>query len=79
MHEANPIAFIIEQAGGRATTGHQRVVNIEPESLRQRIPLILGSKNEVERIERYHVEHEQGIDREFTSPLFNVRSLFSGG
>jgi fructose-1,6-bisphosphatase len=79
MHEANPIAFIIEQAGGRATTGHLRVMDIKPESLQQRIPLILGSKNEVERIERYHREHEQGLDREFTSPLFNVRSLFSGG
>ena len=78
LYEANPMSFIIEQAGGRATTGHLRVMDIKPESLQQRIPLILGSKNEVERIERYHREHEQGLDREFTSPLFNVRSLFSG-
>ncbi len=78
MYEANPIAFIIEQAGGRATTGRNRIMEVQPESLHQRIPLILGSKNEVERIERYHHEHAQGLDREFSSPLFNVRSLFSG-
>ena len=78
MYEANPIAFIIEQAGGAATTGRQRIMDVKPESLHQRIPLILGSRNEVERIERYHREHEQGLDREFSSPLFNVRSLFSG-
>ncbi len=78
MYEANPIAFIIEQAGGAATTGRQRIMDVKPESLHQRIPLILGSKHEVDRIERYHREHEQGLDREFSSPLFNVRSLFSG-
>jgi len=78
MFEANPIAFIIEQAGGKATTGRQRILEVKPESLHQQIPLIFGSKDEVERIERYHREHEQGLDREFTSPLFNVRSLFSG-
>ena len=78
MYEANPIAFIIEQAGGKATTGKQRILDIKAESLHQRVPLILGSRNKVERIERYHREHEQGLDREFTSPLFNVRSLFSG-
>lgn len=78
MCEANPIAFIIEQAGGKATTGKQRILDFKPENLHQRVPLILGSKNEVERIERYHREHELGLDREFASPLFNVRSLFAG-
>ncbi|HND14831.1 MAG TPA: class 1 fructose-bisphosphatase, partial [Pseudomonadales bacterium] len=62
MYEANPIAFIIEQAGGAATTGRQRIMDVKPESLHQRIPLILGSKHEVDRIERYHREHEQGLD-----------------
>ncbi|SRR6266581_1766749 len=54
MYEANPMAFIVEQAGGRATTGHQRILDIVPEKLHQRVPVILGSKNEVERVTQYH-------------------------
>ncbi|MFZ5509975.1 MAG: class 1 fructose-bisphosphatase [Pseudomonadota bacterium] len=77
LYEANPIAFIVEQAGGAASTGRSRILDVKPEGLHQRIPLIFGSKNEVERIERYHTEHDHGLDQEFTSPLFNVRSLFS--
>ena len=42
----------------------------------QRVPLILGSRHEVERIERYHAEYLSGADRPFISPLFNERSLF---
>jgi len=76
LYEANPISFLIEQAGGRATTGSEQLLAVEPQSLHQRVPLILGSRNEVERIERYHVEHALGIDREFSSPLFNERSMF---
>ena len=58
MYEANPASFIIEQAGGMSTTGTQRVLDIQPDSLHQRVPLILGSKNEVERIIAYHREAE---------------------
>jgi len=76
LYEANPIAFLVEQAGGRATTGNEQLLAVEPQALHQRVPLILGSRNEVERIERYHVEHALGIDREFSSPLFNERSMF---
>ncbi|HEY4750536.1 MAG TPA: class 1 fructose-bisphosphatase [Steroidobacteraceae bacterium] len=76
MYEANPISFLVEQAGGRATTGSQRLLEVKPELLHQRIPLILGSCNEVQRIERYHAEYESGADRPFSSPLFNERSLF---
>jgi fructose-1,6-bisphosphatase I / sedoheptulose-1,7-bisphosphatase len=76
LHAANPMSCLVEQAGGRATSGYQRVLEMQPESLHQRVPLILGSKNEVERIERYHREHERGLDRPFRSPLFNERSLF---
>jgi len=54
LYEANPMAMIMEQAGGRASTGRGRVLDIEPTSIHERVPLILGSKNEVERIERYH-------------------------
>jgi fructose-1,6-bisphosphatase len=76
LYEANPIAMLVEQAGGRASTGSQRVLELAPDSLHQRVPLILGSRHEVERIERYHVEHANGRDLPYTSPLFNERSMF---
>jgi len=76
MYEANPIAMLVEQAGGRATTGNQRVLDLMPTSLHERVPLILGSRNEVERIERYHAEWAAGIDRPYVSPLFSERSMF---
>jgi fructose-1,6-bisphosphatase I/sedoheptulose-1,7-bisphosphatase len=76
MYEANPISLLIEQAGGRATTGRQRLLEVVPETLHQHIPVILGSRHEVERIERYHAEFDCGSDRPYTSPLFNERSLF---
>ena len=76
LYEANPISMLVEQAGGRATTGRQRLMELGPEALHQRVPLILGSRHEVERIERYHAEYLSGADRPFISPLFNERSLF---
>jgi fructose-1,6-bisphosphatase I / sedoheptulose-1,7-bisphosphatase len=78
MYEANPIAMLIEQAGGAASTGRQRLMDLTPEQLHQRVPVILGSMNEVLRIERYHAEHAAGHDRPYDSPLFNERSLFRG-
>ncbi len=54
MYEANPMAFLVEQAGGAATTGRQRILDIQPGKLHQRVPVILGSKNEVERVTGYH-------------------------
>jgi len=54
MYEANPMAFIVEQAGGAATDGRQRILDIQPQRLHQRIGVVLGSKNEVERVTRYH-------------------------
>jgi fructose-1,6-bisphosphatase I len=54
MYEANPMAFIVEQAGGAATTGRERIMAIKPNKLHQRVPVILGSKNEVERVTGYH-------------------------
>ena len=76
LYEANPMAMLVEQAGGRASTGSQRLLELVPDSLHQRVPLILGSRHEVERIERYHVEHASGRDLPYTSPLFNERSMF---
>ena len=77
MYEANPIAFIIEQAGGVATTGRERIMDVAPSELHQRVPLIFGSKNEVERVVRYHQDYVSGKDADgFNSPLFGTRSLF---
>lgn len=76
LYEANPMAMLIEQAGGAASTGRQRILDVQPEALHQRVPVILGSKNEVERLARYHVEYDDGSDRPFVSPLFAERSLF---
>ncbi len=56
LYEANPMAMLIEQAGGAATTGRQRILDVQPDGLHQRVPVILGSKAEVERIAAYHRE-----------------------
>jgi fructose-1,6-bisphosphatase I len=54
MYEANPMAFIVEQAGGMATDGKTPILDIQPQKLHQRVAVILGSKNEVERVTSYH-------------------------
>jgi fructose-1,6-bisphosphatase I len=54
MYEANPMAFIVEQAGGAATTGYQRILDIPPAKIHQRCAVIMGSKNEVDRVTSYH-------------------------
>jgi fructose-1,6-bisphosphatase I len=56
MYEANPMSFIVEQAGGAATTGRERILEVQPTQLHQRVPVFLGSKNEVETATRYHLE-----------------------
>ncbi len=56
MYEANPMSFIIEQAGGAATDGRQRILDIQPTTLHQRVAVFLGSKNEVERVTNYHLD-----------------------
>lgn len=56
MYEANPMGFIVEQAGGAAIDGKQRILDVQPEQLHQRVSVILGSRNEVERVGRYHQE-----------------------
>ncbi|MFC5499951.1 class 1 fructose-bisphosphatase [Caenimonas terrae] len=74
LYEANPIGFIMEQAGGRASTARRPVLGVQPESLHQRIGLVFGSRCEVERIERYHAEPGPG---DSAAPLFGERSLFT--
>lgn len=54
MYEANPMAMIVEQAGGAATTGYQRILEVQPEEIHQRVPVVLGSRAEVERVASYH-------------------------
>jgi len=76
LYEANPMAMLVEQAGGAASAGRGRILDMVPTDLHQRVPLILGAKAEVERIEQYHHEHDQGLDRIYSSPLFKERSLF---
>jgi fructose-1,6-bisphosphatase I len=56
MYEANPMAFLVEQAGGAATNGHERILDITPGKLHERVSVVLGSKNEVERVTAYHRE-----------------------
>jgi fructose-1,6-bisphosphatase I/sedoheptulose-1,7-bisphosphatase len=65
--------MLMEQAGGRASTGRQPVLGVTPSELHQRIGLVFGSRAEVERIERYH---QEGTQREEPVPLFAERSLF---
>jgi len=77
LYEANPVAFLIEQAGGACSTGRGRMLEVEPSSLHQRVPLIFGSREEVAHIERLHRSYDEGTDQPFRSPLFNERGLFS--
>lgn len=58
MYEANPMSYLVEQAGGAASTGRQRMLEVQPTGLHQRVPVFLGSRNEVETAVRYHREHD---------------------
>ncbi len=56
MYEGNPMSFLVEQAGGAATNGRQRILDVQPTKLHERVAVFLGSKNEVDRVTRYHAE-----------------------
>ncbi|MBT8047865.1 MAG: class 1 fructose-bisphosphatase [Xanthomonadales bacterium] len=75
-YECNPIAFLVEQAGGAATTGNQRILEIEPTDIHQRAPLIFGSRNEVNLLAHYYAEVHPMRER---SQLFGNRGLFRTG
>ena len=77
LYEANPMAMLVEQAGGAASTGRGRILDVQPERIHQRVPVILGSRSEVERVARYHEEFDTGDDKPYSSPLFGERSLFT--
>lgn len=73
LYEANPVAFLAEQAGGTATTGRQRLLEVTPSEVHQRISLIFGAREEVDRIAEYHGET---YDLASTLPLYGTRGLF---
>lgn len=73
VYEANPIALLMEQGGGKATNGEARILDLVPTGLHQRTPLIFGSADEVDRIGSYFTEPEANAER---SPLFGIRGLF---
>lgn len=73
VYECAPIAFLVEQAGGRATTGRRRILEIDPDAPHQRVPMIFGSEHEVDCVEHYFLgNHLMGEG----SQLFNQRGLF---
>jgi len=73
LYEANPIGMVIEQAGGRASTGYGPVLEIQPADLHQKTGFVFGARREVERIEQYHRDYNE---RPYDAPLFGVRGLF---
>ena len=76
LYEASPVAFLIEQAGGLASTGRGAVLDVVPTGLHQRVPLIFGAADEVERLEDYHRDDNA---THTTSPLYGSRGLFRAG
>ncbi len=76
LTQANPVAMLVEQAGGGASTGREPVLDVVPASLHQRSPLILGSRAEISRIEAYHHAHDRGEPLVFDAPLFRNRTIF---
>lgn len=73
LYEANPMAFLIEQAGGAASTGRGRMLDVIPEDVHQRIPFIFGTREEVQLIESYHGETYEVSN---SLPLYGARGLF---
>lgn len=74
LQDAHPIAFLVEQAGGRASTGRTPVLALAPRSRDERVDLVFGSRDEVERIERYYTEDVEDAGADL--PLFQARGLF---
>jgi fructose-1,6-bisphosphatase I len=76
LYEANPLAMLVEQAGGAASTGRGPVLDLVPESIHQLTPLLFGCKRDVELLERYHKMHDGGEALVFDAPLFKKRTIF---
>jgi fructose-1,6-bisphosphatase I/sedoheptulose-1,7-bisphosphatase len=73
LYEAAPVAFLVEQADGRASTGRERILDVMPRHIHQRVGFIFGARDEVERVEALHTDSSV-VD--FEAPLFGVRGLF---
>ena len=73
LYEANPVALLIEEAGGLASTGRERILDVTPDELHQRIAFIFGAREEVERIEGYHRDYNV-VERD--APFYSTRGLF---
>jgi fructose-1,6-bisphosphatase I/sedoheptulose-1,7-bisphosphatase len=73
LYEVNPVAFLVEQAGGRASTGRERILEIPPSDLHQSIAFAFGAADEVERVEAYHRDPS---DAGLSAPLYGTRGLF---
>lgn len=76
LYRANPIAMLVEQAGGLASTGRERVLDLVPAGIHQKVPLIFGSNAEVQRLIHYHHLYDTGQMKPFDAPLFRSRSIF---
>ncbi len=76
LTEANPIAMLIEQAGGAASTGRVAVLDVVPDDIHQHVPLIMGAVADVQRLQGYHLAYDRGESMHFESPLFKQRSIF---
>lgn len=73
LYEASPLALLVEQAGGAATDGFNRILDLAPAGIHQRAPLIFGSRDKVERVVQLHMA---GVPQAGQRPLFSVRGLF---
>lgn len=76
VYECNPIGMLVEQAGGRASTGEKPVLDVIPTSLHQRIGFVFGSREEVDRVEQYHRQPRAMSEPEYDMQLFGERGLF---
>jgi len=76
LSEANPMAMLVVQAGGAASTGRASILDVIPSEIHQRVPVMLGSRAEVDRLVRLHQRYDAGEELVFESPLFKNRSLF---
>ncbi|MDX1882157.1 class 1 fructose-bisphosphatase [Mycolicibacterium sp. 120270] len=73
LYEVNPVAFLIEQAGGAASTGRRRVLDVAPDDIHQRVSFVFGAREEVERVESYHTDT---YETDSTLPLYRSRGLY---
>ena len=76
MYEANPLALLAEEAGGAATDGSTRILDLVPQEPHEHAPLILGARDEVARLGR---DQGTGIFPQASPPLFGTRGLFRAG